>query len=116
MKLPQLTLRDLFWLVALVAMGLAWWRERTRAGQIEFDALFEKMTLIGKDGFNRKTTAHFAERLGYELEVEDGYFKFVSTGLPPRHFVPVTAGPPHREQLMRTDETRREQELRDSQD
>jgi hypothetical protein len=25
MKLPQLTLRDLFWLVALVAMGLGWW-------------------------------------------------------------------------------------------
>jgi hypothetical protein len=25
MKLPQLSLRDLFWLVALVAMGLAWW-------------------------------------------------------------------------------------------
>lgn len=24
-KLPQLTLRDLFWLVALVAMGCGWW-------------------------------------------------------------------------------------------
>jgi hypothetical protein len=28
MKLPQLTLRDLFWLVALVAMGCGWWVER----------------------------------------------------------------------------------------
>jgi hypothetical protein len=27
-KLPQLTLRDLFWLVALVAMGCGWWVER----------------------------------------------------------------------------------------
>ena len=30
MKLPQLTLRDLFWLVALVAMGCGWWVERER--------------------------------------------------------------------------------------
>jgi hypothetical protein len=29
MKLPQLYLRDLFWLVALVAMGCGWWVERT---------------------------------------------------------------------------------------
>jgi hypothetical protein len=29
MKLPQLTLRDLFWLVALVAMGCGWWVEST---------------------------------------------------------------------------------------
>ena len=28
MKLPQLTLRDLFWLVALVAMGCGWWVDR----------------------------------------------------------------------------------------
>lgn len=25
MKLPQLSLRDLFWLVALMAMGCGWW-------------------------------------------------------------------------------------------
>ena len=25
MKLPQLTLRDLFWLVALAAVGCGWW-------------------------------------------------------------------------------------------
>jgi hypothetical protein len=30
MKLPQLSLRDLFWLVALVAMGCGWWVERRR--------------------------------------------------------------------------------------
>jgi hypothetical protein len=28
MKLPQLSLRDLFWLVALIAMGCGWWVER----------------------------------------------------------------------------------------
>jgi hypothetical protein len=27
--LPQLTLRDLFWLVALVAMGCGWWVEHS---------------------------------------------------------------------------------------
>jgi hypothetical protein len=27
-KLPQLTLRDLFWLVALVAMGCGWWVDK----------------------------------------------------------------------------------------
>ena len=29
MKLPQLTLRDLFWLVALVALGCGWWVDRS---------------------------------------------------------------------------------------
>jgi hypothetical protein len=30
MKLPQLSLRDLFWLVLVCAMGLGWWIDRTR--------------------------------------------------------------------------------------
>src|SRR5262245_6496873 len=30
MKLPRFTLRDLFWLVAVAAMGCAWWTERSR--------------------------------------------------------------------------------------
>jgi len=29
-KLPQLSLRDLFWLVALVAIGCGWWIDRQR--------------------------------------------------------------------------------------
>jgi hypothetical protein len=29
MKLPKLNLRDLFWLVGVVAMGLGWWLDRT---------------------------------------------------------------------------------------
>ena len=33
MKLPQLTPRDLFWLVALAAMGCGWWVERSRCRQ-----------------------------------------------------------------------------------
>ena len=30
MKLPRFTLRDLFWLVALVAMGCGWWVDHAR--------------------------------------------------------------------------------------
>jgi hypothetical protein len=30
MKLPQLSLRELFWLVALAAMGCGWWVDRGR--------------------------------------------------------------------------------------
>jgi len=30
MKLPQFTLRDLFWLVALAAMAAAWWVDHAR--------------------------------------------------------------------------------------
>ncbi len=31
MTLPKLNLRDLFWLVLVVAMGLGWWMEHQRA-------------------------------------------------------------------------------------
>lgn len=34
MKFPQLHLRDLFWLVLVVAMGCAWWRERILSMQL----------------------------------------------------------------------------------
>ena len=44
MKLPQLSLRDLFWLVALVAMGCGWWR-RERAFQ---DELQRSREMTGK--------------------------------------------------------------------
>jgi len=35
MKLPQLTLRDLFWLVLVLGMALGWWLDRGMlAGQL----------------------------------------------------------------------------------
>jgi hypothetical protein len=40
MKLPQLSLRELFLLVALIAMGCGWWVDRAHARR-EYDALFE---------------------------------------------------------------------------
>jgi len=30
MKLPQVSLRDLFWLVLVVGVGCAWWLDRTQ--------------------------------------------------------------------------------------
>ena len=51
MKLPRFKLRDLFWLVLVVAMGCAWWVERSRladalatsrAAESESRAYFEK--------------------------------------------------------------------------
>jgi len=35
MKLPQLSLRDLFWLVALVAMGCGWWLKHRQVLSLE---------------------------------------------------------------------------------
>ena len=37
MKLHKLHLRDLFWLIALVAMGLGWWMDRNRlASEVQY--------------------------------------------------------------------------------
>ncbi len=44
MKLPQFSLRDLFWLVALVAMGSGWWvdhRKQMADKRVLFDAVYE---------------------------------------------------------------------------
>jgi hypothetical protein len=38
-KLPQLTLRDLFWLVALVAMGVGWCVDRTQLASSSSESL-----------------------------------------------------------------------------
>lgn len=44
MKLPQLSLRDLFWLVALVAMGCGWWMDH-RQQFAERIAMAQKATM-----------------------------------------------------------------------
>ena len=48
MKLPQLTLRDLFWLVALVAMGCGWWVDRRRLSD-QIEALRPKELIVLPD-------------------------------------------------------------------
>jgi hypothetical protein len=37
-KLPQFTLRDLLWLVLVVGLSLALWRERRERQALEYDA------------------------------------------------------------------------------
>ena len=50
MKLPQLSLRELFLLVALVAMGCGWWVERTErqrlAGDLELHQLLDQVRAL----------------------------------------------------------------------
>ena len=40
MKLPQLSLRELFLLVALVAMGCGWWAEHSRARRLKMEVTY----------------------------------------------------------------------------
>src|SRR4051794_9982059 len=42
MKLPQLSLRDLFWLVLVCALMAGWWRERARANTADVSQLEQK--------------------------------------------------------------------------
>ena len=37
MKLPQFSLRDLFWLVLVCALAVGWWVERLRVHRLERD-------------------------------------------------------------------------------
>ena len=37
MKLPQLSLRDLFWLVLVCALAVGWWAERARSRLVELE-------------------------------------------------------------------------------
>jgi len=48
MKLPQLTLRDLFWLVLVVAMGCAWGLDHRQAQQL-IEQLRDRLELLEFD-------------------------------------------------------------------
>mgnify|MGYP001049340994 CR=1 FL=1 len=53
MKLPQLHLRDLFWLVLVSALAVGWWVERTRLlaeiDRLDLASYLDKQTNI--DGY-----------------------------------------------------------------
>jgi hypothetical protein len=83
---PHLTLRDLFWLIALVAMGLGWWVDHRRGS-----ALAGEVTILK----NRcEVHKQFIEGQGWEVEddgssviirSERGWFNyFYSNGVPSR--------------------------------
>lgn len=61
MKLPQLSLRDLFWLVALVAMACGWWVDRSRATamQQEAELWFDRAATLRRELLYRGTDIRF---------------------------------------------------------
>ena len=50
MKLPQLNLRDLFWLVVVAALALAWWRGVQQPVAPAAPPIGRWQLLIGKGG------------------------------------------------------------------
>lgn len=64
MKLPQLSLRDLFWLVALVAMGCGWWVDHAHsAAALEGSKLWEARA---------KRLKEHIEQFGGQVQFQDG--------------------------------------------
>ena len=68
MKLPQLHLRDLFWLVALVGMGCGWWVDRQQTSRTmikverfrNLEATADRMAyFIEKNGLGRVSYGQF---------------------------------------------------------
>jgi hypothetical protein len=51
MKLPRFTLRDLFWLMLVVAMGCAWWLDR-RGSKRENAQLRQQLELLKLNAFD----------------------------------------------------------------
>jgi hypothetical protein len=73
MKLPQLTLRDLFWLVLVVALGCAWW---SHARQATADIRRERRQLdleILRRQVAADECAKFLREQGYSARTQDGY-------------------------------------------
>ena len=70
MKLPQVFLRDLFWLVALAAVGCGWWVRERQLAQERKSLAAERDSLL-------------AEKQVLLKEVEVA-LKFLDQALPPR--------------------------------
>ena len=67
-KLPKLTLRDLFWLVALVAMGCGWWVDRRSVAaraKLEINQAEQK---AGQADSNSYGLTLVLEKQGYRVE------------------------------------------------
>ena len=68
MKLPQLTLRELFLLVALVAMGCGWWLHTTSM-EADFKRFTDAASLGQYNAGRRLDVLEIAvEREGYAIE------------------------------------------------
>jgi hypothetical protein len=63
MKLPQLSLRELFWLVTVVAMALGWWIEHRLSQQRASDAqMWEARTISLKAHFE----SYYGGNVGFD--------------------------------------------------
>lgn len=80
MKLPKLHLRDLFWLIAVCALAVGWWKAASDSNQFKHDSeLYHGIRVmlakqphsgisVDDDGFIRIDTPH--GRVGYRLPAD----------------------------------------------
>ena len=68
MKLPQLSLRELFLLVALVAMGCGWWVERERLLNQRDEYRFRAFVSADQHWSHLDSLREYLKDLGCEVE------------------------------------------------
>jgi hypothetical protein len=71
MKLPQLTLRDLFWLVLVCALAVGWWLDHAR--KTDFPGVIDFLHTMKREGQNGR---HVHSERDYRVEV---YFERLNT-------------------------------------
>jgi hypothetical protein len=73
MKLPRFTLRELFLLVALAAMGCGWWVDRNATAQRlgDYDAALRKLRE------NELMLVIWLEKNGYKIDERGQYIQVV---------------------------------------
>jgi hypothetical protein len=71
MTLPKLNLRDLFWLVAVVAMGVCWWMDR-QALASRFDAQQEFLRVRGWSISGDELTYDIRNDLIFQEKIRNG--------------------------------------------
>ena len=78
MKLPNINLRDLFWLALVIAMGLGWWRDSSsKASQL---AIAEKQ--LATADLNFKQFKSFVIQMGWVPQEVNGRLRITSKFIP----------------------------------
>jgi hypothetical protein len=72
MKRPQLTLRDLFWLTVVLALGIGWWLEYRRHGEVERKDQAKTRFLKDSLAFSERQLAEAEDLLEFEGVVFGG--------------------------------------------
>jgi hypothetical protein len=68
MKLPQLSMRELFLLVALVAMGCGWWVDRQLSTVRTRDVGKGLLTMLSIEQARRAALENAVEQQGYTIQ------------------------------------------------